>query len=93
MSNFGEENSFDSAALRLEQALARLKAGARGLDDRLSALERLKSDNDRLGKERGQLSAELERNQARLRRLDESASDVSRRLVDVVETVKSVLAN
>jgi len=86
------ENSYEAAAARLEQALARLDASVRSLNGRTRALARIEADTQKLMAERGRLAAELDKEAARAKRLDDSAADVSRRLIAAMETVRGVLA-
>ncbi|HTM78717.1 MAG TPA: DUF4164 family protein, partial [Devosia sp.] len=46
----------------------------------------------RLVTERARLATELDKAAARAKRLDDSAHEVSRRLVEAMETVRAVLA-
>lgn len=88
----GEADAFDQAAMRLDQAVARLERSVLGVKGRLSALDVAEEDVRRLSNERTRLAAELDKSQTRARRLDEKASDVSRRLVEAMEGVKTVLS-
>lgn len=87
-----QQESYDAASGRLEKALARLEASVRSLNGRTRALARIEADTQKLVAERSRLASELDRATIRARRLDESASEVSRRLVDAMETVKSVMS-
>jgi hypothetical protein len=53
---------------------------------------RIEADTQRLMAERARLAAELDRESARARRLDDTAAEVSRRLVAAMETVRAVIA-
>lgn len=86
-----EEQGYAGAAARLDRALSRLEASVRTLNGRVRAHARIELDTQKLVNERGKLAAELDRANARARRLDESAGEVSRRLVDAMETVRQVL--
>jgi hypothetical protein len=70
---------------RLDQSLA-------DLTGRMQRLKRIEVDTQRLVQERARLATELDKTSARAKRLDDSAHDVSRRLVEAMETVRSVLA-
>lgn len=63
-----------------------------GLSNRVRQRERIDVDVQRLVHERGRLATELDKTAARAKRLDDSAHDVSRRLVEAMETVRAVLA-
>ena len=84
--------AFEQAAGRLDEALARLERSVVNARGRLTALDSAEADVRRLSSERTRLAAELDRSQTRARRLDDKASEVSRRLVDAMEGVKTVLS-
>jgi ABC-type transporter Mla subunit MlaD len=86
------EDSYEVAAARLERALSRLDASVRSLNGRTRALARIEADTQKLMSERSRLAAELDKEAARAKRLDDSAADVSRRLIAAMETVRGVLA-
>ena len=86
------EDSLAAAAGRLDMALARLDQSLQDLTNRLQRTKRIEVDTQRLVQERARLATELDKTSARAKRLDDSAHDVSRRLVDAMETVRSVLA-
>lgn len=92
MGETAREDSFDTASARLDKALQRLEASVRSLNGRTRALARIEADTQKLMDERARLATELDRAKGRARRLDQSADEVSRRLIDAMETVKSVLA-
>ena len=62
------------------------------LTGRIQRMKRIEVDTQRLVQERARLATELDKTSARAKRLDDSAHDVSRRLVEAMETVRSVLA-
>ena len=78
------EVSYETAAERLDRALARLEASVRSLNGRVRAHARIEADTQKL-------IAELDKASARARRLDDTAAEVSRRLVVAMETVNEVL--
>jgi hypothetical protein len=86
------EEGYDAADARLDRALGRLEASVRSLNGRVRAHARIEADTQKLMAERGRLAAELDREAARAKRLDDSAAEVSRRLVAAMETVRSVIA-
>ena len=86
------EDSLAAAAGRFDMALARLDQSLQDLTNRLQRTKRIEVDTLRLVQERARLATELDKTSARAKRLDDSAHDVSRRLVDAMETVRSVLA-
>ena len=87
-----QEDGYEGASARLERALGRLEASVRGLNGRMRAHARIEIDTQRLVNERAKFASELEKANGRAKRLDESAHEVSRRLVDAMETVRQVLA-
>ncbi len=86
------DEGYEAGLARLDRALLRLEASVRALNGRVRAHSRIEVDTQRLVGERARLSAELDKASARAKRLDESAHEVSRRLVDAMETVRQVLA-
>lgn len=87
----GDDSTADPAA-RVERAIARLEASVRSLNGRVRAHARIEADTQKLISERQRFAMELDKQSARAKRLDDSAADVSRRLVDAMETVRAVLA-
>lgn len=77
---------------RLERALARLEASVRSLNGRIRAHARIEADTQKLIAERQRFASELDKQSARAKRLDDSAGEVSRRLVEAMEIVRDVLA-
>jgi hypothetical protein len=86
------DDSNDDASARFERALARLDASVRSLNGRIRAHSRIEADTQKLIAERQKFSSELDKQSARAKRLDDSAHEVSRRLVEAMETVRAVLA-
>ena len=72
--------------------MARLETSVKSLNSRMRSLNRIEVDTQRLVTERARLATELDKTAARAKRLDDSAHDVSRRLVEAMETVREVLA-
>ena len=91
MSETELEEGLVSASARFDRALARLGTSTRDLNTRLQRQQRMEVDTQRLIHERARLATELDKTAARAKRLDDSAHDVSRRLVVAMETVRSVL--
>ncbi len=85
------EVNYEAAAERLDRALQRLEASVRSLNGRMRAHARIEADTRTLMNERARLASELDKVSARARRLDDSAAEVSRRLVVAMETVNEVL--
>lgn len=87
------EESYQAAAQRLDKAFGRLEASVRSLNGRLRTHARIEADTQKLVAERARLAAELERESARAKRLDDSAAEVARRLVGAMEQVREVLSD
>ncbi len=88
----GESDAFNEAQRRLDAALLKLDKSVAGARTRLVALAGAETEVQRLSGERTRLAAELDRAQVRARRLDDKAGEVSRRLVEAMEGVKTVLS-
>lgn len=86
------EDSFEAAAARLDRALGRLDVSVRSLNSRMRSLNRIEADAHRLVNERARLAQDFDKASAKAKRLDDTAQDVSRRLVDAMETVRQVLS-
>jgi len=91
MSETEHEEGLVSASARFDRAMARLGTSVRELNGRLQRHQRMEVDTQRLIQERARLASELDKTAARAKRLDDSAHEVSRRLVVAMETVRSVL--
>ncbi|WP_224703486.1 DUF4164 family protein [Devosia aquimaris] len=92
MSDTELQDGLTAAQERFDRAIARLEQSVTGLSNRIRQRERIEVDVQRLVHERGRLATELDKTAARAKRLDDSAHDVSRRLVEAMETVRAVLA-
>lgn len=93
MSENENSDGYNLAAERVERALARLEASLRGLNSRVRSIARIEADVKRLEEDRAALANELGRTNSKAKKLDAAASDVSRRLVNAMESVKTVLAD
>lgn len=92
MSETELEDGMTAATARFDRSLARLEQSVKNLTTRLRQHNRIEVDTQRLVHERARLATELDKTAARAKRLDDSAHDVSRRLVEAMETVREVLA-
>jgi len=92
MGEMSSSDNYEVASERLERALARLETGVMRLGERSRSFGASEQERQQLRVDRNRLSGELERAQQKVARLDDGAAQVSRRLVDAMETVKSVLA-
>jgi hypothetical protein len=86
------EDGYEGAAARLDRALQRLDASVRSLNGRVRTHARIEADTQKLIAERARYAAELDKEAARAKRLDDAAAEVSRRLVAAMEQVREVLA-
>jgi hypothetical protein len=85
------EVSYEAAAERLDRALSRLEASVRSLNGRVRAHARIEADTQKLMAERAKFASDLDKVSAKAKRLDDTAAEVSRRLVVAMETVNEVL--
>lgn len=92
MSDTELQDGLISAQARFDRAMAQLDQSVKNLSGRMRQLNRIEVDAQRLVHERARLATELDKTAARAKRLDDSAHDVSRRLVEAMETVREVLA-
>ena len=92
MSEMEPQDGLVAAQARFDSAMAGLDRSVKSLSNRMRQLNRIEVDTQRLVHERARLATELDKTAARAKRLDDSAHDVSRRLVEAMETVREVLA-
>lgn len=92
MSETEPADALKASQARFDRAMARLDQSVKSLSTRLRQQTRIEVDTQRLVHERSRLATELDKTAARAKRLDDSAHDVSRRLVEAMETVREVLA-
>ena len=85
------EVSYETAVERLDRALSRLEASVRSLNGRVRAHARIEADTQKLIAERAKFASDLDKASAKAKRLDDTAAEVSRRLVVAMETVNEVL--
>ena len=86
-----EDEGYEMAAGRLDRAVQRLEASVRSLNGRVRAHARIEADTQKLLGERQKYAQELDKSNARMKRLDDGAQEVSRRLVDAMETVRAIM--
>jgi ABC-type transporter Mla subunit MlaD len=87
-----QDEGYEGASARLDRAMQRLDASVRSLNGRMRSHSRIEADTNKLLGERAKFANELDKMTARAKRLDDGAQEVSRRLVDAMETVRAVLA-
>jgi hypothetical protein len=85
------ELTYETAAERLDRALSRLEASVRSLNGRVRTHARIEADTQKLMAERAKFASDLDKVSAKAKRLDDTAAEVSRRLVVAMETVNEVL--
>jgi len=90
-SNSRPGQTIDAALTRLSQALGHLEASVERRLDGDKSLNSLHDDLQRMGEDRSQLAASLDRTEARAKRLEDANRDVSRRLVSAMESIRAVL--
>lgn len=88
-----DQAAMDMASARVDAALKQLEISVRSLNGRMRSFARIESETQKLWTDRSRLAVELDRSTAKAQRLDAEAAEVSRKLVDAMETVKSVLSN
>ena len=86
----GREN-LAPALERLNLALARLEDAVEARLERETALGEAEAEVQRLGADRTRLAESLDSAEARAKRLENTNREVSRRLVDAMEAIRSVL--
>lgn len=91
MSETELQEGLQAADARFNRAIERLETSLRDLNGRIQRRQRMEVDTQRLVHERARLATELDKTAAKAKRLDDSAHEVSRRLVEAMETVRSVL--
>ncbi len=91
MEETNSENSIEVASIRLDRAMANLEAVVNHNIDQNKIISQLQGEIESLAFQKTKLSSDLDRSSIREKKLDKSASEVSKRLVDAMETIKSVL--
>ncbi len=91
MEETNSENSIEVASIRLDHAMANLEAVVSHNLDQNKIISQLQGKIENLSLQKTKLSSDLEKSSIREKKLDKSASEVSKRLVDAMETIKSVL--
>jgi prefoldin subunit 5 len=86
------EDTYEAAAERLDRAFQRLDASIRSLNGRVRTHARIEADTQKLLAERAKFASDLDKASARAKRLDDTAAEVARRLVNAMDTVNDVLA-
>lgn len=93
MSDTNDDASGYAACERqLDHAMTRLQRAVKVLENNAQSVHTLREERKVLVAERDKLSTELKRSSKRAEGLDGAAAEVSRRLIETMETVKAVLA-
>ncbi len=91
MSETELEEGLIAASARFDRALARLDTSTRELSARMQRHQRIEVDTQRLVHERARLATELDQTPVPVHQRAAGAHEVSRRLVEAMESVRSVL--
>ncbi|MCB1449179.1 MAG: DUF4164 domain-containing protein [Nitratireductor sp.] len=80
-----------AALTRLNKSLAALESAVDARLDREVVLGDAEAEVQRIGADRARLAESLDNSEARAKRLENTNREVSRRLVDAMEAIRSVL--
>ncbi|MEC9343946.1 MAG: DUF4164 domain-containing protein [Pseudomonadota bacterium] len=86
-----EREKLAPALARLNEALAHLESAVEARLEREAALGDAEAEVQRMGADRTRLAESLDSAEARAVRLEKTNREVSRRLVDAMEAIRSVL--
>lgn len=81
----------DRAAARLDKALAALAHALSRRSEREAELLDVEAEVQRMGADRSRLAESLDNAEARSKRLEDTNREVSRRLVNAMESIRNVL--
>jgi uncharacterized protein YoxC len=87
-----EEPDYAACERQMDQSMARLQKAVKKLESKAQSVDALREERKLLLADRDKLASDLKRETRRAGRLDDAAADVSRRLIETMETVKTVLA-
>jgi hypothetical protein len=85
------DGGFPAAIMRLNQALDALETAIDGRFENQRSLTEAEAEVQRVEADRAKLAQSLDTNEARAQRLEKTNREVSRRLVDAMETIRTVL--
>lgn len=85
-------DSYQAASERLDRALSRLHQAVKSVDDNFQSATALEQQRAVLANDCDRLNKEVTQLKRRSDGLDQSAAEVARRLVDAMESVRTVLA-
>jgi len=83
--------SIDQALEQMEKALLHLEHAVSVRLEMQENLDECEAEVQRMNADRSRLAQELDRSEAKAERLEQANKDVSRRLVNVMETVRTVI--
>ena len=85
------KSSLTNALDRLDDALSKLEGTAEARLEREEGLNEAAAEIQRMGADRARLAESLDNSESRAQRLESVNREVSRRLVDAMEAIRSVL--
>ncbi len=86
-----KESSAKEALSRFSGALAALETSIDGYLDGNRAIQDAETEVQQVNADRGQLAEKLDKSEARSARLESINKEVSRRLVDAMESIRAVI--
>ncbi len=86
-----ESNQVTAAVERLNKAVVSLEGSVEARLERESALGDVEAEVQRMGADRTRLAESLDSAEERAQRLEHTNKEVSRRLVDAMESIRTVL--
>jgi len=84
-------SSINEALTRMENALLHLEHAVSARLEMQDNLDECEAEVQRMNADRARLAQELDHSEVKVERLEQANKDVSRRLVNVMETVRAVI--
>ncbi len=91
MDNIEGDDNFEIASMRVERALERLEKNIASFAEDKELISKLQSEIMQLSQQKNEYITKFEQSVRREQILDESAKEVSQRLVGAMETIRAVL--
>ncbi|MCF6343579.1 MAG: DUF4164 domain-containing protein [Devosiaceae bacterium] len=91
MDGINNNDSLEIANKRMERAMERLEKSVEAFSEQGLVLSKLQNDVALLSQQKNEYAIKYNQVAKREKKLDKTASEVSLRLVDAMETIKSVL--
>ncbi len=91
MDDINNNDSLEIANKRMERAMERLEKSVEAFSEQGLVLSKLQNDVTLLSQQKNEYAIKYDQVAKREKKLDKTASEVSLRLVDAMETIKSVL--